>query len=176
MRILGWLLGGVLALVLMLAGIGMVLPASFSIERSIEIRAPAERVHALVASPRQWTRWSAWNARDPDMQIRYSGPESGVGAAWAWRSASEGNGEMEFVAAEPGRGIDYVLRFPDYGMESRGVLRIDAAGEGVRLTWTNAGELGGNPLNRWFGLFMDGLVGPDFESGLARLKALAEDG
>jgi hypothetical protein len=34
--------------------------------------------------------------------------------------------------------------------------------------------MGSNPLNRWFGLMMDRLVGPDFEAGLANLKRLAE--
>jgi len=36
------------------------------------------------------------------------------------------------------------------------------------------GDLGRSPLNRWFGLFMDKLVGPDFEAGLANLKRLSE--
>jgi hypothetical protein len=34
--------------------------------------------------------------------------------------------------------------------------------------------MGGNPVNRYFGVMMDRLVGPDFEAGLANLKALAE--
>jgi hypothetical protein len=34
--------------------------------------------------------------------------------------------------------------------------------------------MGGNPVNRWFGLFMDRLVGPDFEAGLGNLKRVAE--
>jgi hypothetical protein len=36
------------------------------------------------------------------------------------------------------------------------------------------GEHGMNPIHRWFSLFMDKLVGPDFEAGLKSLKALAE--
>lgn len=35
-------------------------------------------------------------------------------------------------------------------------------------------DLGANPLARYFGLWMDGMVGPDFEEGLGRLKALSE--
>jgi hypothetical protein len=35
--------------------------------------------------------------------------------------------------------------------------------------------MGGNPVNRYFGVMMDRLVGPDFEAGLANLKALAEN-
>lgn len=167
------------ALVVALAAVviaGFALPSAFKVERSVQIEAPAAEVYALLAAPREWKRWSAWNARDPAMQIEYTGPESGAGARWAWKSATEGNGEMEFTAAQPGERVDYVLRFPEFGMESTGVLRIEPSGSGVRVSWSNEGDMGGNPINRWFGLFMDRLVGPDFEAGLANLKRIAEAG
>jgi len=31
-----------------------------------------------------------------------------------------------------------------------------------------------NPLNRWFGVFLEGMIGPDFEKGLANMKKLVE--
>ena len=34
--------------------------------------------------------------------------------------------------------------------------------------------MGKNPLFHWLALFADGMVGPDFEAGLARLKQVAE--
>ena len=37
-------------------------------------------------------------------------------------------------------------------------------------------DLGGNPVNRYFGLIMDKMIGPDFEEGLAKLKEIAEAG
>ena len=174
-----WLLriaGALVVLVLVFLGVGFALPSQFKVERSVEINAPAARVYALVAAPREWQRWSAWNQRDPAMQIEYTGPAAGVGARWAWTSATEGNGEMEFTAAVPDQRVDYALRFPEFGMESKGVLRIEPAGSGVRLYWSNEGDMGGNPVNRWFGVFMDSLVGPDFEAGLANLKKAAEAG
>jgi hypothetical protein len=36
------------------------------------------------------------------------------------------------------------------------------------------GDMGSNPLFRWFALTMDSMVGKDFSAGLANLKALAE--
>jgi hypothetical protein len=33
-----------------------------------------------------------------------------------------------------------------------------------------------NPLFRWFGLFIEKMIGPDFEKGLANMKKLAEVG
>jgi uncharacterized protein YndB with AHSA1/START domain len=164
------------ALAVLLLAIGLMLPSQFKVQRSVEIAAPASKVYPLIAAPAAWTRWSVWNQRDPAMKIEYAGPASGAGARWNWRSATEGSGEMEFTEADVDRRIAYRLSFPEFGMQSRGVLTIDAAGSGVRVSWTNEGDMGSNPVNRWFGLFMDRLVGPDFEAGLANLKRLAEAG
>ena len=176
MKLVLKLVAGLVVLVVVLVGVGFLLPAEFRVERSVLIEAPPERVYALIASPRAWARWSAWNRRDPAMQMTYSGPESGMGARWSWQSVTEGNGEMEFVAAVPSERVDYALRFPDFGMESSGSLRIEPEASAVRVSWSNEGSMGANPINRWFGLFMDRLVGPDFEAGLANLKAEAEAG
>lgn len=169
-----WLLIGIAALLLLFAAVSLALPSKFRVERSVAIAAPAQKVYLLIASPAEWKRWSEWNRRDPAMQIEYGGPTAGVGARWSWRSATEGNGTMEFVDAVPGEWLVYRLSFPDLGMQSIGQLRIEPAGSGVRVSWSNEGEMGANPVNRWFGLFMDRLVGPDFEAGLSNLKRLAE--
>ena len=174
MKWLKWLLIGVAALLLLFAAVGLALPSQFRVERSVAIRAPAEKVYSLIAAPTEWKRWTVWNRRDPKMRMEYAGPAAGIGARWSWHSQTEGNGEMEFTEAVPGRSLAYRLSFPDLGMQSAGLLLIKPSGDGVRLSWSNEGSLGANPVNRWFGLFMDRLVGPDFEAGLENLKRLAE--
>ena len=74
----------------------------------------------------------------------------------------------------PGSRVAYDLYFPDFGTTSRGDLRFVAEGSGTRVTWTMDGDMGSNPLFRWFALFADGMVGQDFEAGLTHLKELAE--
>ena len=53
-------------------------------------------------------------------------------------------------------------------------MKLEPSGQGTRVTWTNQGDVGTNPINRYFAQAMDRLVGPDFETGLKNLKALAE--
>jgi hypothetical protein len=108
------------------------------------------------------------------MEITYSGPPSGTGAGWAWKSKSEGDGKMNFTASEPNRRLAYELFFPDFGTTSTGALELAADGTGTKVTWSMNGDMGSNPLFRWLALFGDKMVGPDFEAGLANLKALAE--
>ena len=174
MKLLKWLLIIVLALLGLLVVGGYLISPKFTVTRSIVVQAPADKVYPLVASPRQWKQWSVWNRRDPEMQIEYSGPESGVGARWSWRSKSEGNGTMTFTAAEPPRRVAYELYFPDFGTTSAGDLAFTPEAGGTQVTWTMNGDMGGNPIFRWMALAADRMVGMDFEAGLANLKAVAE--
>ena len=100
MKILKFLGLALLALLLLL-GIGsLFLSSKFSVSRSVQVAAPAEKIYPLVASPRQWKDWSVWNRRDPAMQIEYSGPASGSGAVWSWKSKTEGDGKpVEYLEA-----------------------------------------------------------------------------
>jgi uncharacterized protein YndB with AHSA1/START domain len=172
--LLKWLLIAVLGLAALLFAGGYALSPEFKAVRSARIDAPAEKIYALVADPREWKRWSVWNQRDPAMTIHYSGPPSGAGAAWEWKSKTEGDGKMTFTAAEPGQRVAYDLYFPDFGTTSNGDLLLMPEGGGTQVTWTMNGNMGSNPLMRWIALFGDKMVGPDFEAGLANLKALAE--
>ena len=162
------------AVVALLLVVGMMLPSGFKVQRSVDMSASPERIYPLIADPRDWKGWSVWNRRDPAMSMQYAGSPSGTGARWSWKSASEGNGEMEFTNAIANQRIDYALSFPDMGMRSSGQLRLEPNGGGTRVTWTNEGDMGSSPVNRYFGLFMDRLVGPDFEGGLRNLKGLVE--
>jgi uncharacterized protein YndB with AHSA1/START domain len=174
MKILKVGLGLVLLLAVLLVGGGLLLPSTYHLERSVVTQAPPDKVYPLVASPRQWKQWAVWNQRDPGMQIDYTGPESGAGAAWAWKSEKEGDGRMEMTAAEPGKKVGYALYFPGFDKPSTGELRFAPEAAGTRITWTMDGDMGGNPVWRWMGLMMDKMVGPDFDAGLNNLKALAE--
>jgi len=144
-----WLLriaAALVVLVVVLAAVGFMLPSRFHVERSVEIGAPAGKIYGLIADPHEWKRWTVWNQRDPAMKMAYSGPASGVGAGWSWVSKTEGTGNMEFTDARPDERIGYKLTFPEFGMQSAGALTLAAAGGKVRVTWTNEGELGGNPI------------------------------
>jgi uncharacterized protein YndB with AHSA1/START domain len=166
----------VLAVVLavVLVGGGLMLSPTFTVTRSADIAAPPDKVYALVANPREWGRWAVWHQRDPAMKIEYSGAASGAGAGWSWNSATEGEGKMTFTAAEPPRRVVYDLYFPDFGTTSKGEFRIDPTPGGSRVTWVMKGDFGQNPLLRWLALNADGMVGEDFEAGLAKLKGTAE--
>lgn len=169
-----WTLAMVGFLALLVVGVGLFLPTQFAVERSIVIDAPADRVFNHIVDPREWKKWTVWNQRDPKMEIDYSGPPFGQGARWSWKSATEGEGSMTFSRVVPNERLGYELLFPEFGMKSEGDLILVPAGSATRVTWTNKGDVGRNPLKRYLAISMDRMVGPDFEAGLANLKRVAE--
>jgi uncharacterized protein YndB with AHSA1/START domain len=173
-KLFKWLLIAVLVLFGILLVGGYALSPKFTAVRSTVINAPAAKVYGFIAAPRQWKEWTVWNQRDPAMQMTYSGADSGVGAGWEWKSKTQGDGKMMFTSAEPDKRVDYSLFFPDFGTTSTGSLTLAPEGAGTKVTWTMNGDMGSNPLFRWMALFGDRMVGPDFEAGLANLKAVAE--
>jgi uncharacterized protein YndB with AHSA1/START domain len=173
-KILQWTLAVVGAIVLAVVLVGLVLPSTFAVERTVEIKAPARTIFDYIVEPKQWTKWTTWSKRDPDMRITYSGPPFGLGAKWSWVSKTEGTGSMQFTKVEPDQRVEYALVFPDFGMRSSGAIAIAPAGERTRVTWTQKGDVGPNPLKRYLAVMMDRMVGPEFEAGLENLKALAE--
>ncbi|MGH7628717.1 MAG: SRPBCC family protein [Gemmatimonadales bacterium] len=165
---------GVLALAAILLLVGFFLPRSVTTVRTAEIAAAPERIYPLVAAPAEWKRWSAWSQRDPDLQIEYAGPPAGAGASWSWKSGSEGNGSMTLTEAEEPRRVAYELRFEGFDEPSTGEIALEPAGAGTRVRWTMHADMGNGPVGRWFGVFLPGMVGKDFDAGLASLKRLAE--
>jgi uncharacterized protein YndB with AHSA1/START domain len=174
MKILKWTLASLLGLIIIVLAIAILRPNEYAVSRTITINAPAEKIYALVADPKEWKKWSVWNQRDPAMQMTYSGPASGAGAGWDWQSKSEGNGGMKFTAAIAHQKIDYELHFEGMGKPSSGALLFEAQAAATKVTWSMHGTSEGNLMMKLFAPFMDKMVGPDFQAGLDNLKKLAE--
>ena len=174
MRLLKWVLGIVAGLLLLMAGIGFVLPAKFTVSRSIVINTSPDRVYAWLDDPKRWKEWASWNRRDPATTYTYVGAERGVGATWSWNSRTEGAGRMKFTSAESGRRLSYEWQMSNVETLAQGELRLANAGQGTRLTWIVNGNSSDNLLLRWWSVFAGSFIGRDFDAGLANLKALAE--
>ena len=104
------------------------------------------------------------------MQISFAGPESGAGATYTWNGKSSGHGTLKITRAEPDKGVGYELDFENGKYVSTGAISLVDSGGLVTVTWSNEGNLGWNPVSRYFGLLMDRMMGPDFEEGLRNLK------
>jgi len=185
MRFLKNLLLFVLVLVVLLIGVAFVLPDSAHVERSITINRPASEVFAVLDSYRRFNDWSPWAMKDPNAKYAITGPVSGVGAKMSWQGDPNtvGSGSQEITESTPDKSIGVALDFGDMGKARAhfGLLPGSAPGS-TKVVWTLDtqaplaldGKFIWNVVGRYMGLFMDKMVGPDYEQGLARLKTLVE--
>lgn len=151
-------------------------PATFRVERSIDIKAPPEKVFAHVNAMHMWRGWSPWENVDPDMSRVFSGEMEGKGSAYGWKGNDKvGQGRMEIVDSVPPSKVviklDFVAPFEAHNMAE--ITFVPSQG-GTHVTWAMYGPY--PYVARLAGLFssMDKMVGKDFETGLANLKAVVE--
>lgn len=151
-------------------------PDHFRVERSVLIDASPERIYPLVEDFRLWLRWSPYETRDPEMARIYSGAEKGAGAVYEWDGdRSIGSGSMEILEAEAPSRLVIALHFrTPMQADHTAIFTFVPEGDATRVTWAMEGKSG--LIARVFHLFfdMDKMVGADFETGLAGLKAEAE--
>ena len=171
------LLLGLLALVVLLVVVGCFLPSRARVERSLNMRATPEALFPRIATLTRWPEWTAWTTnRFPDMQTRFSGAASGVGAVMMAEGKSSGSGTVTITRAEPATGIGYDLDFEHGTQLFHGSITFDTTNDGMKVTWAIETDMGANPFKRWAGLVLDKLMGGDMAAGLANLKLQVESG
>ena len=169
----------ILVLVVVVVGVMVVAsmrPNDFSVQRSVSILAPPEKIFPMIDDFRQWPAWSPWEKLDPTMKRTLSGAPSGVGAIYAWDGSGKvGAGRMEIKEATApskiGIQLDFIKPFEGHNIAD---FTLAPMGQATEVTWRMHGPA---PfISKLMGLFfdMDTMIGKDFEAGLANLKAAAE--
>ena len=163
-------------LIIAAIAVGVLLPSSVHVERSVTVAAPPDKVFAVLNDYKHFNRWSPWFGKDPDADYRTQGPATGVGAKFIWNSEvpEVGSGSQEIIATQPGRSITVHLDFGGQGTATS-VFDIAPVPDGSRVTWQLDTAFGYDLIGRYLGLFFDGMIGPDYEAGLANLKRYLED-
>ncbi len=151
-------------------------PDTLRVQRATSIKAPPERIFALINDFNSWGAWSPYEKKDPAMKRVRSGAASGKGAVYAWEGNSEvGSGRMEIAESTPPSKIAIKLDFAK-PIEAHYIadFTLQPKGDATNVTWDMHGPA---PfISKLMQVFfnMDTMVGKDFETGLANLKAIAE--
>lgn len=163
-------------LVIAVLGFAATRPDTLRVERSASINAPAGRILPMINDFHQWTAWSPYEKRDPAMQRTYSGAPSGKGAIYEWKGNSEvGSGRMEIIdESSPAKVViklDFITPFEGHDIAE---FTLAPNGSATNVTWTMQGP--NRYLGKLIGVFMDmdDMIGSDFSTGLANLKAISE--
>jgi uncharacterized protein YndB with AHSA1/START domain len=166
----------IVVLIAVVLGLAATKPDTFRVQRATTVKAPAAKVYALIDDFHQWSQWSPWEKLDPELKRAFSGPTSGKGAVYEWTGNSKvGAGRMEITEPTPPNKVviklDFIKPFEGHNIAE---FTLEPQGDSTQLTWAMHGP---TPfVSKLMQVFvsMDGLIGKDFEAGLANLKAVAE--
>ena len=152
-------------------------PDTFRIQRATSIKAPPEKIFAVLNDFMRWEAWSPWEKKDLAMKRTFSAVTSGKGAVYAWEGNSDvGQGRMEIAeSVAPSKvaiKLDFVKPFETHNMVE---FTLEPKGDSTNVTWAMQGPM--PYISKLITVFvnMDSMVGKDFEAGLANLKAVAEN-
>lgn len=175
MNILKKLIIALAGLLVLLVGVGLLLPKTAHVERSIVVQAPAANVFTVLNGFRLFNRWSPWADIDPNAKTTFEGAETGVGAKMSWSGNGDvGTGSQEIIESTPHSSIKLRLTFGDFPGSFTATYLLAPEGTGTKVTWQFDADYGSSILGRYFGVLSDSMLGPDYEKGLARLKTFVE--
>lgn len=151
-------------------------PDTFQVQRTLTIRAPAERIFPYLNDFHLYTQWSPYERKDASMQRSFGGPASGKGASYSFKGNREvGQGRLQITESRPPDAVSMTLDFEQpFAAHNVVEFTLIPNGDGTDVSWALHGP---NPyLAKVVQLFfdMDRMVGQDFDAGLANLKSLVE--
>lgn len=151
-------------------------PDTFRLLRTIRINASPERIFPHIDDLTKWSAWSPWEKMDPAMKKTASGPPQGKGAVQEWDGNNQvGAGRMEVLESVPSSKILLKLDFlKPFEAHNQAEFTLTPQEGATTVTWAMYGPQPYPAKVMSLVFNCEKMVGPQFETGLANLKALTE--
>lgn len=159
-------LGVIIALFLIVA---IFLPSHVTVQRSSVVEVPDSVAFAYITDFSVRANWDPWLEMEPTAKVTLNDIPKGVGAGYAWEGKEIGSGSMEIDEVVENRSVKSTITFlsPQTG-EGKVEWILEPVENGTKLTWVFSSEMG-YPVERYFGLMMDGMLGPSLEKGISNV-------
>jgi len=169
--------GAILLLFVTLCVIGFFIPAVQTTERSIAIEAAPEDVFHYISDLREYERWSALYANNPNLTIAFGGAEYGVGqtAAWQIETPRLSTGTQEIIESQPPEFVRTIINID--GVEGAATFAISPTedDDSVSVLMRMENNLGGFPyIQLLTHLLSKKATHTDFDAALVRLKTVVQ--
>ncbi|GAL86203.1 polyketide cyclase [Sporocytophaga myxococcoides] len=174
MKILGFILLGILGLIALLLITAIFVPKEYAIEREVTINKPKAQVFEYIKHVKNQNYFNEWVMMDPRMNKEYRGTDANVGFVFAWDGEKAGKGEQEIKNISEGEKVDLELRFIK-PFESTAYAYLVTESEGNEATKVKWGMTGKSkyPFN-FMNLMISGTLGTQLDKGLQKLKVILE--
>jgi len=150
-------------------------PDTFRVQRSASIKAAPEKIFPLISDLKSHLAWSPFE-KDPEMKRTSTESANGRGAAYEWdgnRKVGAGRIQVMTVSA-PFLVTMELMMFRPFKAHNLVEFTVEPKGEATNVSWAMQGRQPFMAKVMSTLIDCDKMVGREFESGLAKLKALAE--
>jgi len=143
----------------------------FHVDKSVKIKAPAEKVFKAVSDLNTWSAWSPWLIFEPEAKVEVKQD----GKYQSWDGKRVGEGHMQVTSKKEHETVDYDLTFlKPWKSHSKVKFEISGSNGQSQATWHMDGSL---PFFMfWMKKMMINFIGMDYERGLSMLKDYLETG
>ncbi|MEN8008355.1 MAG: hypothetical protein ABFS42_15205, partial [Candidatus Krumholzibacteriota bacterium] len=79
---------GVIAATVLAAVVGLFLPSTFEVEKTVVIDATRGTIHEFTGDLTRWPEWTPWLEDNPDITVTFADLTTGAGAGLTWEDGS----------------------------------------------------------------------------------------
>lgn len=174
MKFLKWLGIILFSLVALFLIIPLFLPGTYHVERTSVIERPVDIVFQAAIDMNQRAQWDPWIEMEPDVEIEISMTPEIIGSGYSWKGEIIGEGKITIQEFIPNSRIKSEIEFFEpQSIKSDIIWEFEKHKNGTGISWAFKGNLS-YPIEKWFGLFMEKSMVPQFEKGLKNFKNFVE--
>ncbi|XVJ64785.1 MAG: hypothetical protein HEQ40_00925 [Lacibacter sp.] len=176
MRLVKMFLFVITGLAIMLTMIGLVIPSSVKISRGIIVDADSVKVYQQLSDVKEWGQWMPWVTADEGALVQTSPVTNAPGTFFKWNGLNKNNsGTITLLSLSPNLiTTKYELKEMN---DSEGGFRIRTLPNNLsqcEVQWFMEYKLKWYPWERFYGIFLDHIIGSSFDKGLQELKNYLE--
>ncbi|MGY1425378.1 polyketide cyclase [Lysobacter sp. A289] len=155
--------------------IGFFLPSTRHIQQSVETNRKITIVYDTLNSFARFDDWNVLPLRDPEMDIKLTGPDSGIGAQLDYSSDAKGvgDGSWKLVDSQPRKSVSFEVVNNEPGSNKRTSYILEPTGRSnrnVKITQIYDVDYGMNLFGRYAGMYVTSGMGDRMKMSLNRFS------
>jgi hypothetical protein len=172
MQMIKGFLIAVTGLFIMITLVSLFIPSQVTVTRGVVVNAGAGKVFSVLHNFREWARWQPALKADP-AGLRFSNDSAGINSFCEWETHGKKN-HFAFTALGDNRLTATLSREGEN--EVVNTLRILPLGDSnsVQVEWKALTKLKWYPWEKFYGIFIEKMLGQGYEDALNGLKQYVE--
>lgn len=167
-----------IGLVVIVAGIFIIAatrPNTYTVERTMKINTPPDKIFPYLISFKKGLEWSAWDRQGEEVKRTFTGPESGMGATYEFEGKKSGHGKLSYKSIVPNEEVKIDLTFYKPMQGSNDVTySLKKDGDTTLMKYHMTGPAPIIARIIWLFADMDKYMGDKFNESMQNLKTLVE--